>query len=617
MASLAPSPKLQEFDVNSHFLVGGKLYTYAAGTTAPIVTYVDRDGVTQNTNPIILDSRGSADIWLVPGTLYKYLLTDSNDVPIPGWPVDNIVAAETSALAGNISNGTDAAKGSALVGFYDNLAPSYLKTVSDMLNFQPISALRFIDKAKHAGIRAYTNNDDLSSFLQDGIDVVQDAGGPELHLPSGRYIIGGNSGLDSKANGIHVPFTNVFNYQSHIKLTGDGRSTLLLPADNNITVIRWSDSLGELKDFAISDNGKTGVTGISFIGSNTASTTLAEHIDWNVMSRVDINGCAEGIELESPSGGGCYFNRFEYCVLYNNTRHIRLRDNSTIGGANRNSFIGINMQGGTIGVYNDGADTNAFVQCGFDGITTAFQQTLIGSLKGLGTNDTNLIACTWEDCTTDLISPNRRMSIVGGNCGSSGAVTLANGIDQWVGGDATYRLREMQLGDSSTGLFLQPRQVAFLSQPQIATSSNQGGSYPFNKDGILILQGRQVDTADGDVGIFTGSSSALRVKITGIGNLAYKPSIASAVLTNGATITTAGERVSRVSPAAAVTGIIMQSGTEDGQLCTVVNESTTANSVTFAGGPTSHVAEGAAAVIAGFKNKTFVWVTASTAWFMN
>ena len=39
-------------------LSGGKLYTYAAGTTTPKTSYTSSSGSTNHTNPIILDSAG-------------------------------------------------------------------------------------------------------------------------------------------------------------------------------------------------------------------------------------------------------------------------------------------------------------------------------------------------------------------------------------------------------------------------------------------------------------------------------------------------------------------------------------------------------------------------------
>jgi hypothetical protein len=86
-ANLSAVPKLQFFDNNGNPLVGGKLYTYAAGTTTPLATYTDASAGTPNTNPIILDSRGEANVWLL-ATTYKFLLTDSTDATI--WTVDNI-----------------------------------------------------------------------------------------------------------------------------------------------------------------------------------------------------------------------------------------------------------------------------------------------------------------------------------------------------------------------------------------------------------------------------------------------------------------------------------------------------------------------------------------------
>ena len=85
--SLAPTPKLQFFDANGAPLAGGLLYTYEAGSTTPLTTYTDSTGVSANTNPIVLDSRGEANVWL-SGDVYKFALYTSVGVLI--WTVDNI-----------------------------------------------------------------------------------------------------------------------------------------------------------------------------------------------------------------------------------------------------------------------------------------------------------------------------------------------------------------------------------------------------------------------------------------------------------------------------------------------------------------------------------------------
>ena len=67
----------------------------------------DLTGATPNENPVILDSRGEANIWL--GDLsYKFRLTDANDVDI--WTVDYVTAPLTSVspvLSGNVTISTD------------------------------------------------------------------------------------------------------------------------------------------------------------------------------------------------------------------------------------------------------------------------------------------------------------------------------------------------------------------------------------------------------------------------------------------------------------------------------------------------------------------------------
>lgn len=79
-------PKFQAFDGTGTPLAGGKLYTYTAGTLTDKDTFNAKNGST-NTNPIILDARGEADVWLEAGS-YKFVLKDSDDNTI--WTVDNI-----------------------------------------------------------------------------------------------------------------------------------------------------------------------------------------------------------------------------------------------------------------------------------------------------------------------------------------------------------------------------------------------------------------------------------------------------------------------------------------------------------------------------------------------
>lgn len=129
----------QFFDDNGVPLSGGKIFTYAAGTTTPQSTFTSRSGTTPNTNPIILDAAGRtpAQIWATEGLLYKYVIKTSTDTLIRTW--DDIGGSVVASdLAQDLANTTNNAKGDALIGFRQSNAAGFLanavgRTVNDKL----------------------------------------------------------------------------------------------------------------------------------------------------------------------------------------------------------------------------------------------------------------------------------------------------------------------------------------------------------------------------------------------------------------------------------------------------------------------------------------------------
>lgn len=88
----------QFLDNSGNVLTGGKLYTYAAGTTTPQATYTSSAGATFHSNPIILDAAGrvpaGGEIWLTDSLQYKFVLKDANEVLIGTW--DNIIGINSN-----------------------------------------------------------------------------------------------------------------------------------------------------------------------------------------------------------------------------------------------------------------------------------------------------------------------------------------------------------------------------------------------------------------------------------------------------------------------------------------------------------------------------------------
>lgn len=80
MALFTPNIVTQFFDNNGDPLSGGYIYTYATGTSNLLSTWISPAGDIPNTNPIILDDAGKADIYLSADTEYKFVVYDRNGV---------------------------------------------------------------------------------------------------------------------------------------------------------------------------------------------------------------------------------------------------------------------------------------------------------------------------------------------------------------------------------------------------------------------------------------------------------------------------------------------------------------------------------------------------------
>jgi hypothetical protein len=89
-------------------LAGGLIYSYAAGTTTPKVTYTSSLGTVAHPNPIILNSAGrvpGGEIWLTLGS-YKFVLANSSNVTIATYDNVSSIAGDFNLVANFTGNGT-------------------------------------------------------------------------------------------------------------------------------------------------------------------------------------------------------------------------------------------------------------------------------------------------------------------------------------------------------------------------------------------------------------------------------------------------------------------------------------------------------------------------------
>lgn len=138
MATSVVNPRAQFFANNGRPLIGGRIHTYVAGSSTRARTYKDAAKAQPNTNPIILDGRGEAQIYLAEGVEYKFVVEDSKGAliytqePVYGaiwpnaaeWPSDATLSyqymTEAKAAAGAIGP----------IKFYD----TYAQALADIVN---------------------------------------------------------------------------------------------------------------------------------------------------------------------------------------------------------------------------------------------------------------------------------------------------------------------------------------------------------------------------------------------------------------------------------------------------------------------------------------------------
>jgi hypothetical protein len=116
-----PYAKIQLFDRNGRPCAGCRLWSYVAGTTTMVSTYVSATG-SANTNPVVLDASGRANVWMSGDTSYKFILEDSSCAykdpfgtchGVQLWAVDNVtdygayLSAGGSIFAGDITGAYD------------------------------------------------------------------------------------------------------------------------------------------------------------------------------------------------------------------------------------------------------------------------------------------------------------------------------------------------------------------------------------------------------------------------------------------------------------------------------------------------------------------------------
>lgn len=343
MAVLVPEGK-QSFDGPGGVpLIGGKLYTYAAGTNTPQQTWKDAGQVATNTNPIILDARGEASIfWL---GVYKIKLCDALDNEI--WTVDGVVAAEIDQT---LRPDLAATGGSALIGYILNAAGSFARTVQSWFRSAPPSLFDFIPPNLHDAIQAGTQNAvDLAPYINAAIlHVTNLPRGGKLRVPAGVY-------RTTEIDGT----LDYLDFNKHFEIEGDGkRASLFMPfADNVHVVLNLSGRQNIIcRNFGILSD-KAGVQcGLFLSRIQIGGVPGTGKCDSHAYKDIFIGGAftkAPAVTVGAES------MRWDNFYLTNSNEDAKW---CTFWTSNRNSFVGVTpAKGGTL---DDGPNTDNIMRDG-------------------------------------------------------------------------------------------------------------------------------------------------------------------------------------------------------------------------------------------------------------
>ena len=237
----------QFFDNNGIPLVGGLVYTYAAGTTTPQAAYTTSAGSIAHANPIVLDSSGrvptGGEIWLTDAVAYKFVLKTSGAITIGTY--DNITGNSSGIYAAFA-----ASSGSSLIGYLPGGTSAVATTVQTKLRTISVSVIDF--GADTTGVSsssaAFTNANNTSN---------------QVVISKGTYLISTSvtftvpvfmeyGAVITVPNGVTLTFNGTFNagvYQC-FNCTGTG-AVVFLPTKTAEGYSEWWGAVVDSNDSGV------------------------------------------------------------------------------------------------------------------------------------------------------------------------------------------------------------------------------------------------------------------------------------------------------------------------------------------------------------------------------
>jgi hypothetical protein len=197
--AMAPPLHFQFLNSSGQPLANGAIYTYAAGTTTCLNTYVDATGTSQNSCVIPLDATGSPSngstqtgIFLANSS-YKFVAFDVNNVF--QWAVDRVTSYFGLLNSVNVWTGTNTFNDPITILATDDQLVMGASGVQTTLDFPPCTSPPCtLEFPNFSASIAYLNSPPLVTPLINGVEITGEPG---------TYIsIGNNAGTGTTLNSL-------------------------------------------------------------------------------------------------------------------------------------------------------------------------------------------------------------------------------------------------------------------------------------------------------------------------------------------------------------------------------------------------------------------------------
>ena len=271
-------------------LVGGLLYTYVSGTTTNKATYTSALETTPNTNPVVLNARGEAQVWLGTGA-YTFVLKTSAGTTV--WTVDD-VQREADAVATLEAKFLDQDHGANMIAYPLDVdaAPG---TVAEKLG-EYVSLFDYMTDEQVEDVKAYTFATDVTVAVQAALV----SGKKLIRAPAGGYYFTAQ---------LVIPAYVTLQGDGYGLFAGTGATRFKKHGDFNGIVLSGAS---QLRDMTIEgDTGNT-LDGVHVLGGRS----LVSGVSVFAMGR-------DGIKVGDYTASSANTNlwRITNCIVRSNGRH--------------------------------------------------------------------------------------------------------------------------------------------------------------------------------------------------------------------------------------------------------------------------------------------------------